>query len=62
MEYKSDIIPNRPSFEKIIIDRINNLCPILKISNDKELEENNIYGGKFIFIKLLIMYPVVNIL
>jgi hypothetical protein len=52
MVYKSDAMPGRPSFEKIIVDSINNLCPILKMSNDKELEGNNIYGGKFIFNKI----------
>ena len=52
MEYKSDLIPSRPSFEKIIIDRIENLCHILKISNDIELKGNNIYAGKFIFNKI----------
>jgi hypothetical protein len=52
MEYKSDVIPSRPSFEKIIIDRINNLCPTLNISDDEELRGNNIYGDKFIFYKI----------
>jgi hypothetical protein len=52
MEYRSDVRPSRPSFEKIIIDRIDNLCPTLNISDDKELRGNNIYGGKFIFYKI----------
>jgi hypothetical protein len=52
MKYKSNVVPSRPSFEKIIIDRISNLCPILRISNDIELEGNNIYGGEFIFDKI----------
>jgi hypothetical protein len=52
MEYKSEIIPSRSSFEEIIVDRIKTLCPTLKISDDKELEGNNIYGGKFIFNKI----------
>ena len=40
---KTDTIPSIPSFERIIITRINNLCPTLRSSNNMELIENDIY-------------------
>ena len=60
MVYKSDIIPSRSSFEKIIIDRINNLCPILKISNDIEKEIIFMEVNSFL-IKFLIIFRMVNL-
>jgi hypothetical protein len=49
MIFKTDTIPSIASFEKIIIDRINTLCPTLTNSNDVELTKNNIYLEKYIF-------------
>jgi len=41
--------PYKPSFEKIIIDKINNSCPTLNRSNDNELGQNNIYIDQSVF-------------
>ena len=49
MEYKTDILPSRRSFEKIIVDRIIKICPTLKRSNDIQFTENNIYIASYIF-------------
>jgi hypothetical protein len=42
-------IPYKPSFEKIIIDRISNCCPALKRSRDTELSKNNMYINQSVF-------------
>lgn len=52
MEYKTDIVPSRRSFEKIIIDRIKKICPSLKRSNDIQFTENNIYIDSYVFRKI----------
>jgi superoxide dismutase len=52
MEYKTDIVPSRRSFEKIIIDRIKTVCPSLKRSNDIQFTENNIYIDSYVFRKI----------
>jgi hypothetical protein len=42
-----------PSFQKIIFDRIESACPILKRSKDNSLTENNIYLPIFVFKELV---------
>jgi hypothetical protein len=42
-------IPYKPSFEKIIIDRISNCCPELTRSKDTGLSKNNIYIDQSFF-------------
>ncbi len=41
--------PYKPSFEKIIIDKINNSCPTLNRSKDTGLSQNNIYIDQPVF-------------
>ena len=52
MEYNTDIVPSRRSFEKIIIDRIQKIRPPLKRSNDIQFTENNIYIDSYVFRKI----------
>jgi hypothetical protein len=41
--------PYKPSFEKTIIDKINNSCPTLNRSKDTGLSQNNIYIAQSVF-------------
>jgi hypothetical protein len=45
----SSEIPYKPSFQKIIIDKIKSCCPMLKKTRRSDLEENNIYIESNIF-------------
>jgi hypothetical protein len=51
----TSFIQYRPSFEKIILDKIESACPSLSMSEDTALEENNIYLPIFIFEKVFLM-------
>jgi hypothetical protein len=42
-------LPYKPSFQKIITDKIKSSCPKLKRTRRLDLEENNIYIESFIF-------------
>lgn len=45
----TSIVPSKPSYERIIVDKIGAYCPALKRSQDAHLRENNIYLDTFIF-------------
>ena len=40
---RESVIPSKPSYENIILSKINQVCPQLKSSNDVTLEENNVF-------------------